>query len=363
MRIDTYGFVLKAREPIAHSGRTSGNMQLLQRSGVMQPDGTFEEVPRITGTTMRHHLRTAATAVTLDAAGMWPPTGIDNEGAIRLLFNGGTLGGKSAGGATAVKLDEYRRMIEAFPPLALFGGNTQNRINPGSIRVGEPLMICAESANDVDLWALAYAVGGEGGCESVEAGEAALRVAPHSAEGLALRRRLVAATRSCSDAVELETRHARDVLTTRVGQMMLSDEARGRVERRMIEHESASAAGDSRTMTETRSSQTIYSYERARRGTLWWWTVRATTYTDVERDCFVATLATALAFLAVGGKQGDGNGHLEPVFSTRGRVERPLDVLTRVNARNVAETEDNTYRHHVEAHADDLRSFMAAVKA
>jgi hypothetical protein len=63
-------FILEAQEPIAHHSESMGNTAIAMRQKTRLADGSFVSVPIITGDTIRHQLREAASYALLDAAGM-----------------------------------------------------------------------------------------------------------------------------------------------------------------------------------------------------------------------------------------------------------------------------------------------------
>ena len=76
---------------------------------------------------MRHAAREVSSYAMLRAAGMLE--GALSEAALRLLFAGGMVTGR--GDAGVINLDRYRELCALVPPMALFGGCTDNRVQPG----------------------------------------------------------------------------------------------------------------------------------------------------------------------------------------------------------------------------------------
>ena len=87
---------IEAIEPIAHHPETIGNEAIVMRESVRQPDGTFAEVPIVTGDTMRHGLREVGAYAYLDAVWQTRRPAVD-RGVRRLLFNGGMMTGERSG--------------------------------------------------------------------------------------------------------------------------------------------------------------------------------------------------------------------------------------------------------------------------
>src|SRR4030042_561542 len=134
-----YEFILEAKQPIAHASETYGNMSVVMRERVRQPDGRWVAVPVITGDTMRHGLREAGTYCLLDCAGLRDAQ--LGEAALRLLFAGGMVTGSSA----TINLGQYREMVDLLPHLALLGGCAQNRVIAGRMQVDSAILCCEEA--------------------------------------------------------------------------------------------------------------------------------------------------------------------------------------------------------------------------
>lgn len=324
MEKQTYEFILEARQPVAHSSGTEGNESVAMRQKVRQPDGRMARVPIITGDTMRHGLREAAALATLDAAGLLHAEAHLSEAAIRLLFSGGMLSGK--GNASQIKLDRYRELVDLFPPLALFGGCTDNRCIPGALQIGPAILVCQESVRllDMDGWA---------------AGQAGT-LATHRSH------------------VESVTRVRMDPMLSPEKRRMLTADDATRVEQKLLTNENASGEGDHKAKAGAASSMMPRNHETIVAGSLFYWQTTATTWTDLERDCWVTTLATFLADAHVGGKRGTGHGHLVPKDARHITFGRPSYAAEAVNPNGLAARAGAVYRAHVQARADDLREWL-----
>lgn len=325
MERTTYEFVLECREPIAHHSETAGNEQILMRMKVRLPNGRFTHIPIVTGDTMRHGLREAAALATLSAAGLLHEGADLSEGALRLLFAGGMLSGKG-GDASTVKLDRYRELVDLFPPLAIFGGCAENRCIPGSLQVGPAILICEEAARllDGDGWAADMA----GGLSS------------HRGH------------------VTLEQRVRMDPMLRPQMRKLLSADARASVEGRLLASEAASAEGDYRAKEDAASTMMPRSYEVIVAGSLLYWQVTVTTWTELERDCFLTALAAFLYDAHVGGKRSTGHGRLVPAAARQLQIARPSYAAEAINPNGLAGRAGALYRAHVEARADALRAWL-----
>src|SRR5262245_49528330 len=110
-----YLFLLRAETPIAHHQEVFGNAAILMRRRTRMFDGTFSDIPIITGDTMRHGLREAITILQMQLMQIGEHS--LTAPALRLLFNGGMVSGN--GGGSSIKLDQYRELIDLVPSLAL----------------------------------------------------------------------------------------------------------------------------------------------------------------------------------------------------------------------------------------------------
>lgn len=323
MRRVTYQTILQAATPVAHHGETIGNHSLLMRRKVRQPDGRFSDVPHITGDTMRHGLREAAAYATLDAAGMLDDPRL-SAGALNLLFAGGSIVGASG---PSISLTGYREMCDVFPPLAILGGCAGNRVIPGRVDVGHADLICQESEHLIPSWAV----------------ESAGRISSQRAH------------------VEVCQRVRMDPSMRPDKRRLLTDEARAYAEGRMLDHETASGAGDARGIEASKSSMLPRTYETIAAGSLFYWEATVTTYSALDEDTWHTMLGAFLAGCRVGGKRATGNGVLRPVEgATRGfEWRRPVDAAEFVSF----EFAGSVFRSHVAGRADRLRSFLDGVVA
>lgn len=353
MQVEKYAMILEAREPIAHHAETVGNESIVMRRKVRMPDGRWAHVPIITGDTMRHQLREAAAYATLDAAGLLKDSPRLSEGALRLLFSGGVLGGKGAGGGSALKLDDYRRLVDLFPPLSLLGGATEGRIIPGRLVCGEALLICRETAHLIPDWVLELA--GSGTVPPQD--EATVTLTPER------RAELAARLDTCRSHVETQTRVRMDPMLVPEKRLLLADEERARVEGRLLTSETARAEGDMVAADESKSAMLPRSFERVCSGSLFFWEVSARCYSELDRACFLTMLAWATYDMRVGGKRGTGHGALRVFATAQGKVPRPADAVGAINPNGLATPAAQVFREHVRQRADALREWLAKVDA
>lgn len=317
-------FLLEAESPLAHHEASYGNTAVIMRQRIRQRDGTFASVPIVTGDTMRHGLREAATYALLDIAGMLGET--LSESALRLLFAGGMVTG---GGGQSVRLDDYREMVDLVPTLALLGGCAMNRVIPGQMVVDPALLICEETKHVVPVWAL----------------EAA------------------GALHSCRSHVEEVQRVRMDPLLDPGKQKLLLPAARKATECRLLASESASETGDAIAVESSKSSMMPRRYETVVQGSLFYWSVSARCYSALDLDSLMTMVGAFLREARVGGKRGTGHGRLRPLQARDVRIAPFRDRIDTLDIVTPDSRVGSLFRSHVEARAERLREFLGRVAA
>lgn len=141
--------VVTALSSIYHGGGQSiGINSKLRREKFVQPDGTVEDVPVISGNGLRGLLRDR---------GMWHMCralgyGVNEETgevkglslpAFYFLFSGGAL--TKGGGTSGIDIDRARELRNLIPLVGIFGGALGNMIMPGKLKVDKMLPICQET--------------------------------------------------------------------------------------------------------------------------------------------------------------------------------------------------------------------------
>lgn len=319
-----YEMVVRCKDPIAHSSTTIGNAQLIMRKGVRLIGGKYVDVAYITGDAIRHQLREAAIYGTLYAAGLLDDPKLV-EGAVRLLFNGGGLTGR--GSASVINLDRYRELVALFPPLAIFGGNTDNRSIGGQLNVDEGNLLCKEMLHVTPPWVIEWA--------------------KDAGEEIGTRRK----------AVEEVQRVRMDALNNPETLKLLSEDARMRVMNRMLSAEKAHEAGDGKLAKENKSEMMPRTFERIKQGELLWLGVEARLYSALERDAFDFTLACLLNNFRVGGKRGTGHGRLEFVKGARCTFAPTMGKFEDVGSELAPKTGE-LYKQHIQFRRDELISWL-----
>lgn len=276
-----FDIILEATTPLKHLAGNEGNIGYLATRQVRLPasvGGGFGAVPIVSGNAMRHALREAASWCLLEASGQM--NAHHREEVIRLLFNGGML----AGGDGAISLAEYRRLVECLPHLSLFGG-CSGRIIPGRLEVDDAILICEET------WHLLP--------PKVQAAALDLRVPDGGAIGAANEHRA------------METNVRMDSMLSPQHRGLLSEGEAAKVSGRL---EAREAAKDSVEKERTKSTMMPYQSEVLTTGSLLYWRVDATTWSELERDTLRLALAAFLHNARVGGGSGTGHGRLRAVW-------------------------------------------------
>jgi hypothetical protein len=323
----TFEFILRADEPIAHHEGSIGNTSLCMRRKQRQPDGTFTDVPIVTGDTMRHKLREASAFAVLDAADLLTSE-VLTEPALRLLFAGGQITGASGG---SVKLDAYRELVELVPPLALFGGCAQNRCIPGRLWINDAVLICEET-----MW----------------------KLPPKVVSWLE------------NTHVDTARRHVEEVQRVRMDpsldpakRKLLTGGDQVEANRRLVARENASSEEDDAGKLAEKSTMLPRTFECIVSGSLFYWKTSATLLSELDLDTYQATVMMFLANAYVGGKRATGHGKLSVVKAWQMSATRPRDIAEDVQADALAPRVGGILRAHVQERKDRVKQFLETVLA
>lgn len=328
-----YQFVLEAATPLAHHAEAMGNEAIIMRRKLRTAHGGWAYVPAVSGDAMRHGLREAAAYAFLDAAGMLSDaTASLSEGALRLLFSGGMVTGRGDGGT--VRLDAYRELCAMVPHMAIFGGCAGNRIISGRLQVEDATLICDESRRFVPEWAVAVAEAYGGG--ALESGRA---------------------------HVEEVQRVRMDPCLSPEKRTLMAPEARQSVDERMLASAEASEDDDEAGREATKSSIMPRRYERLAQGSLLYWACEATCCSELDVDAFHVALGVFLADAVVGGKRGTGHGRLRAVEARQIDLVRQRDASEVLDIGALGPAVGETFRRHVQARAEEVRTFLVTVNA
>jgi len=321
-------FILEASEPIAHHSESFGNTSLAMRQKTRQPDGSFTTVPIVTGDTIRHQLREAASYALLDAAGM-----LDNpslgESALRLLFNGGMISGSQD---SAVKLDQYRELVELMPHLALLGGCAQNRSVPGRMSVSAAELICDETAHRMPEWVVTF----------LREQKAALAPARQHIE---------------------EVQRVRMDASLDPGKTKLLTDGGAAVRTRMLLSESGKETGDVVMAQDNKSSMMPRRFETLVAGSIFYWKVECDTFNALDRDTFMTMVGAFLQNARVGGKRATGHGRVRVLTGKQIQWRRPREVPEGLDSAALAPRLGSLFYTHVGERKERIRKCLNEVDA
>ena len=305
-----------ALSSVSHSGGQSmGITSKLRRERFVQPDGSVEEIPVLSGNGLRGMLRDKGMLHMCRMLGY----GVNEEsGEVRgltlpafyFLFSGGSLtseGGKSLGIGRA---RELRRLI---PLVGVFGGALGNLIMPGKCKIGKALPICAETAHLLPE-----------------------KFRPENPQ-------------SIWEYLQEEMYTRKDDEKNEHLRVMLEPGAAPKRIAGKITEEKA---------REDSPQQMMYYCETLAAGTRFYWRIALDDVTDVEFEAFLATLAQFSRSPHVGGKSNVGLGQVAVSF------DKWLSIDSRVS---VGGTEIDLplgakYQAHIREHGEEIREMLRGVK-
>lgn len=323
-------FIFEAEQPIAHHAGTDGNHSYLQTRSVRRKGGGFVDIPEVTGDTMRHAAREVSSYAMLRAAGMLEAS--LSEGALRLLFAGGMVTGR--GDAGVINLDRYRELCSLVPPMALFGGCTDNRVQPGKLNVEAATLICAETMRFLPEWVTTW---------------------------LAANEEAVSEARTHIDEVQ---RVRMDPLLIPGKRVLLLPEEQTKAAARLTAGERAHEGDDAPAAKEAKSAMLPRTYETIKQGSLLFWRIEVTCHSALEEDTFMVVLSELhKGGPIVGGKRGTGNGRLRMIAAKgvelQRTVERAEDLTALVGNASIGDL----FNRHITERAENIRDFFRTVNA
>lgn len=278
----TYVFegVMTAVTSVSHIGETRGTNAMLRREKIVQPDGTVEDVPVISGNAIRGILRDRGMLHMLKCLGY----GVNEEtgevnglslAAFYFLFSGGAL---TKQGNAGIDVDEARKWRGLIPLVALFGGAMGNQIMPGKLKCGKAVPICTETAhliperfvtgNEVSVW----------------------------------------------DMCQQEAYTRRDDEKNENLRALIAPEVRGLLEASAADKRSKAGTKDDIAGETGQSQQMRYYVETLAAGTRLFWDMVIDDVTPVEFDALCITLAEFGQYPYIGGKSNVGHGKVSIHF-------------------------------------------------
>lgn len=295
-----------------NGGETYGISSKLRREKFVQPDGSVEDVPVVSGNSIRGRLRDLGMAHCCRALGY----GVSEDGgsvrglslpAFYFLFSGGAL--TASDGGKALDLAYARTLRELIPLVGLFGGAVGNQILPGKLTVGKAYPICRETQHllpapyqrdqPVSIWAYVQ--------EEMY-------------------------TRKDDEKDE----HKRALLDGHTQQLLL-------------------AGASKQGLTDAGPQQMRYYVETFAAGTPFYWSIDVTDPTDLEFEALLACLAEFSKQPFLGGRSAAGHG----------RVSLTLDRWLRIDSRAATESTavdrplGTKYHQHLAQRSDEIRALLA----
>lgn len=309
---------------ISHIGSVHGIHSKLRREKVVQPDGSVEEVPIISGNSLRGILRDRGMLHMLRCLGY----GVDEEsGEVRglnlpafyFLFSGGALTKVSGRG---LDIDEARRWRDLIPLVALFGGAMGNQIMPGKAKIGKAIPICEETAH---LLPERFVIGDNG--NKVE---------------------------SIWEYCQEEAYTRRDDEKDEKLRQLIAPETRKLLETKAAKEREKKSQGDDVAGETGQKQQMRYYVETLAAGTRLFWDITLDDVTDLEFEAFCVTLAEFARFPYIGGKSGVGHGKVEIHF------DNWVEINPRIapQGRELAFSLGNLYKNHLEQYAEEIRELL-----
>ncbi|HLA87214.1 MAG TPA: hypothetical protein VJL10_04275 [Anaerolineales bacterium] len=310
---------MTALTSISHIGDSHGVNSKLRREKVIQPNGSVEEIPIISGNALRGILRDRGMLHMLKLLGY----GVNDEtgevkglslSAFYFLFSGGAL--TKDLGNRGLDVDEARRWRGLIPLVAVFGGAMGNQIMPGKAKIGKAIPICTETAHIIPERYL-------GGVDSV--------------------------WELCQE--EAYTR--RDDEKNDNLRQLITPEVRGLLEMDASAKRAKAGTKDDVEGETGQKQQMRYYVETLAAGSRLYWEISLDDVTDLEREAFFVTLAEFSRFPYIGGKSSVGHGKVSIKF------DNWIEIDSRVtNGKELSFGIGNLYQKHLQERGDEIRELI-----
>ena len=305
-----------ALSSIAHNGGQSfGVNTLLRREKFVQPNGTVEAVPVISGNSLRGMLRDVGMRHMCHMLGYGDEDGLELP-AYYFLFSGGALTKDKTRGLDEEAARELRRLI---PLVGIFGGAMGNKIMPGKVKIGKLLPICTETQH---LLPDEYQRG-------------ALSVWEYVQEEMYTRKD------------DEKDENLRQLLTPRV-RGLLADVARANLD-------------NDQPQTDTGEHQQMRYYtETIAAGTPFYWKIVLDEPTEIEFEAFVTCLVQFSKKPYIGGNSRIGMGEVAVHFDNWYTIDSRVQAVD-ANDRAVDMAIGTRYQNHLETNAARIREILEAI--
>jgi CRISPR type IV-associated protein Csf2 len=321
MRTYLFEGVMTCLTSVSHIGDSHGVTSKLRREKFITRSGEVEEIPVISGNSLRGILRDRGMLHLLRTLGY----GVNEEtGEVRglslsafyFLFSGGALT-KIAG--RGIDIDEARRWRELIPLVALFGGAMGNQIMPGKCKIGKAIPICEETAHLLP----GRFVNGNGAM-------------------------------SIWEMVQEEAYTRRDDEKNENLRQLIAPEVRGLLEAKASAQREKSGTSEDVAGETGQKQQMRYFIETLAAGTELFWDITLDDVSPVEFDAFAITLAEFSKFPYIGGKSGVGHGKVSIKF------DKWLELNPRIApaGKEIDLPLGAHYMQHLERNGDKIREII-----
>lgn len=322
MRTIEYSGIVTALSSLFHGGGDSfGINSKLRREKFVQPDGSVEEVPVISGNGVRGLLRDVGMWHMCRALGYGDgderPDGLSLP-AFYFLFSGGSLTKVSGRG---LDIDRARELRELIPLVGVFGGAMGNQIMPGKLKVDKMIPICRETAHLLPD-----------------------SVVPERPE-------------SIWEYLQEEMYTRKDDEKDENKRMLIDSQVRYLLEAEASEKRQKSDQPAIQDDT-GQKQQMRYYVETMAAGTQLYWSVVLTDVTDIEFDAFVTCLVEFSRQPYIGAKSNVGLGKIAINLSNW----HTIDSRVTANGAAVDLPPGKKYQQHLEQRAADIRDLLAEIE-
>ena len=305
----------------SHIGESYGINSKLRREKIIQPDGSVEEVPIISGNSIRGILRDRGMLHMLRTLGY----GVNEESgevqglslaAFYFLFSGGALTKISGRG---LDVDEARRWRDLIPLVAIFGGAMGNQILSGKCKIGKGIPICSETSH---LIPERFVDGNE--------------------------------LKSIWDLCQEEAYTRRDDEKNEKLRQLIAPQVRGLLEDKARAQRAKTGTREDVAEETGQRQQMRYYVETLAAGTRLFWEVTLDDVTDLEFEAFAICLAEFARFPYIGGKSGVGHG----------KVSIKFDQWIEINPRLAPDGQavgfplGSLYMVHLKEKSDNIRGLL-----
>lgn len=317
--------IVTALESISHNGGQSfGITSKLRREKFVQPDGSIEEVPVISGNGMRGMLRDRGMVHMCRTLGY----GVNDESgqvigltlpAFYFLFSGGILTSEAGRG---LDIDLARKMRDLIPLVGMFGGAMGNQIMPGKIKVGKMMPIVQETAHLIPARFVS---------------ESPASIWEYLQEEMYTRKD------------DEKNEHLRQLIAPETRLLLTA-----KVEAKRIKTEAGKPQDDTGEHQQMR-----YYVETIAAGTPMYWKLVLEDVTEVEFEAFLTCLSEFARFPYIGGKSGVGMGKVKVAFDDWYKID---PNLRDADGKAVGKPIGTLYADHLRERGADIRQALNEIK-